>query len=73
MRICNSPEIFQEKMSELSDGLDIVRVYIDDILYGTNGSIRFLGMINFYGGIWSQRAFLLTPLLALTSVKVPYK
>ena len=30
MGLCNSPEIFQEKMSELFVGLDTVRVYIDD-------------------------------------------
>jgi len=29
---CNSPDIFQEKISELMDGLDIVRAYIDDLL-----------------------------------------
>ena len=38
MGLCNSPDIFQEKMSELFVGLDIVRVYIDDLLYVTKGS-----------------------------------
>ena len=38
MGLCNSPNIFQEKMSELSIGLDTVRVYIDDLLYVTKGS-----------------------------------
>ena len=38
MGICNSPNIFQEKMSELFVGLDTVRVYINDLLYVTKGS-----------------------------------
>ena len=38
MGLCNSPGIFQEKMSELFIGLDTVRVYIDDLLYVTKGS-----------------------------------
>ena len=32
MGLCNSPDIFQEKMSELMQGLEFVRVYIDDLL-----------------------------------------
>ena len=32
MGLCNSPDIFQEKMSELFVGLDTVRVYIDKLL-----------------------------------------
>ena len=38
MGLCNSPEIFQENMSELFVGLDRVRVYIDDLLHVTKGS-----------------------------------
>ena len=38
MSLCNSPEIFQEKMSEIFVGLDIVRVYIDELLHFTNVS-----------------------------------
>ena len=38
MDLCNSPDIFQEKMSELFIGLDTVRVYIDDLLHVTKGS-----------------------------------
>ena len=34
----NSPDIFQEKMSEIFVGLDTVRVYIDDLLHVTKGS-----------------------------------
>jgi hypothetical protein len=33
MGLCNLPDsLFQEKMSELMEGLDFVRTYIDDIL-----------------------------------------
>ena len=32
MGLCNSPDIFQEKMSELMNGLEFVRAYIDDLL-----------------------------------------
>jgi len=32
MGLCNSPDIFQEKMSELMQGLEYIRVYIDDLL-----------------------------------------
>ena len=38
MGLCNSPDIFQENMSELFVGLDIVRVYIDELLHVTKGS-----------------------------------
>ena len=37
MGLCNSPDIFQERMNELMSGLDFVRAYIDDILTMTNG------------------------------------
>ena len=37
---CNIPDIFREKMSELFVGLDTVRVYIDDLLHVTKGSIH---------------------------------
>jgi transposase InsO family protein len=32
MGLCNSPDIFQEKMSELMAGLDFARAYLDDLL-----------------------------------------
>ena len=32
MGLCNSPDIFQEKMSELMFGLEFARAYIDDLL-----------------------------------------
>ena len=38
MGLCNLPDIFQEKMNELFEGLDYVRAYIDDILVLTKGS-----------------------------------
>ena len=38
MGLCNSPDIFQEKMSELFIGLDPVRVYIDELLLVSKGS-----------------------------------
>ena len=38
MGLCNSPDIFQEKMSELFVGLEYIREYIDDILVLTSGT-----------------------------------
>ena len=38
MGLCNSPDIFQEKMNELFEGLDFVRAYIDDLLILTKGT-----------------------------------
>jgi predicted aspartyl protease len=35
MGLCNSPDIFQEKMSLLMDGLDFCRTYLDDLLVTT--------------------------------------
>ena len=37
MGLCNSPNIFQEKMSELFIGIDTVSVYIDNLLNVTKG------------------------------------
>jgi len=39
MGLCNSPDIFQEKMSVLMEGLEFVRTYIDDVLIHTKGSL----------------------------------
>ena len=36
--LCNSPDIFQEKMSSRMEGLDFVRTYIDDLLVLTKGT-----------------------------------
>ena len=32
MGLCNSPDIFQEKMSELMTGLEFARAYLDNLL-----------------------------------------
>ncbi len=37
MGLCNSPDIIQEKMSELMTGLEFARAYIDDLLIITTG------------------------------------
>ena len=39
MGLCNSLDIFQEKMSELFVGLDTLRVYINNLLNVTEGSL----------------------------------
>jgi Reverse transcriptase (RNA-dependent DNA polymerase) len=38
--ICNGPDIFQEKMAELFDGMDFIRAYIDDLLVLTKGNFN---------------------------------
>ena len=38
--LCNSPDIFQEKMNELFEGLSHVRAYIDDLLCLTKGTFN---------------------------------
>ena len=38
--ICNGPDVFQEKMSELFDGFEYVRAYIDDLLILTKDSFK---------------------------------
>ena len=40
MGLCNSPDIFQEKMNKLFMGLDYVRAYIDDLLVISKGSFE---------------------------------
>ena len=40
MGLCNSPDIFQEKMSELMVGLEFARAYIDDLLVITTGTFK---------------------------------
>ncbi len=40
MGLCNSPDIFQEKVSELMEGLQFMQTYIDDLLVITNGSFE---------------------------------
>ena len=38
--ICNGPDIFQEKMAKLFDGIEFVRAYIDDFLVLTKSDFR---------------------------------
>ena len=40
MGLCNSPDIFQEKMSTLMQELEYVRAYIDDLLIITKSSFE---------------------------------
>jgi Reverse transcriptase (RNA-dependent DNA polymerase) len=40
MGLCNSPDIFQEKMSELFDGFKFIQTYIDDLLALTKGTFE---------------------------------
>ena len=40
MGLCNSPDIFQEKMNELFAGFEYVRAYIDYLLIITKGSFE---------------------------------
>ena len=40
MGLCNSPDIFQEKMNELFNGLEYVRAYIDDLLIISNDNFE---------------------------------
>ena len=40
MGLCNSPEIFQEKMNEIFARFGYVRGYIDDLLVITKGSFE---------------------------------
>ena len=40
MGLCNSPDIFQEKMSSLFSELEYVRTYIDDLLVITKGDFQ---------------------------------
>ena len=38
MGLCNSPNIFQEKMSKLMVGLDFAQAYLDNLLLITKGN-----------------------------------
>ena len=40
MGLCNSPDIFQERMSSLVGGLEFVRTYIDDLLILTKETYK---------------------------------
>src|SRR5215211_8755320 len=39
MGLCNSPDIFQEKMSELMVGLEFARAYLDELLLISKGDL----------------------------------
>ena len=39
MGLCNSPDIFQEKMSELMVGLEFARAYLDNLLLISKGNL----------------------------------
>ena len=40
MGLCNSPDIFPKKMNEIFNGLEYVRVYIDDLLIISDGNFE---------------------------------
>ena len=40
MGLCNAPDIFQQKMSELMSDIEYARAYIDDLLIISNGSFE---------------------------------
>ena len=40
MYLCNSPDIFQDKMNELFYGLNYIRTYIYDLLLISNISLE---------------------------------
>jgi hypothetical protein len=40
MGLCNSPDIFQEKMSDLMQDLEFARAYIDDLLIISAGDFN---------------------------------
>ena len=40
MGLCVSPDVFQEKMSDLMVGLEFARAYIDDLLVVSKGNFE---------------------------------
>ena len=40
MGLCNSPDMFQEKMNVIFYGLEYVRTYIDDLFIISNGNFE---------------------------------
>ena len=40
MKLSNSPDVFQEYMSKLFNGLEYVRTYIDDLLIISNSNFE---------------------------------
>ena len=41
MVVCNNPDIFQEKISEIFKGFDLVCAYIDDVLKITQNEFKY--------------------------------
>ena len=47
MGLCNSADIFQEKMNELFNGLELIKSYVDDLLLISNGNLKdFINKVN---------------------------
>ena len=40
MGVSVSPDVFQEKMSDLMEGLELVRTYLDDLLIISNSTFE---------------------------------
>ena len=40
MVVCIAPDIFQDQMNSMMDGLEFVRVYLDNFLIITSGSLE---------------------------------
>ena len=40
MGLCYSPDMFQDKMNELFNGLEYIRAYIDDLFIISNGNFE---------------------------------
>ena len=40
MGVCNSPDIFQENISAIFDGFDVLRAYIDDVVVITKNNFE---------------------------------
>ena len=43
MGLYNSPDIFQENMNELCNGLEYIRAYTNDLSINSNGNFEFQG------------------------------
>ena len=45
MGLCNSPDMFQEKMDDIFNDLEFIRTYIDDLFFVNNSNLRPLTII----------------------------
>ena len=61
MGLCNSPDIFQEKMNKLFAGFEYVRTYIDDLLIISNNSYddHLIKLDNFLNKLQNQASKLM--------------